>query len=587
MRIAVVLEDKCSPSRCSYECIHYCPRVRTGDETIVKTKDGIRISEELCAGCGICTVKCPFDAIKIINLAEELDTDLIHQFSENGFRLYRLPVPQEGQVIGMLGSNGIGKTTAIRILSGEVIPNLGDYESEPSWDAVLEHYSGTSLGDHFEALAEDEIETSVKPQYVDKIPAHYSGKVEGLLERVGDGYMRWMELLDIDHILDSPIQKLSGGELQRVAIAAASTKEADIYFYDEPSSYLDIKQRLNVAKAIKMKSEESPVIVIEHDIAVLDFLADNVHILYGSKGAYGVVAHPRTVRRSINTFLKGFLDEENVRFRDNEIAFHRHAPRGELHHEALITYDKLVKEWDSFKLETEPGEIPKGEVIGIVGPNATGKTTFVKMLADVIQPTEGELIKNITVSYKPQYIKPNYPGRVIDLYRTEIYEALNNGLYKAEVLRPLDIEPLYEREVSTLSGGELQRVVIALALGRDADLYLLDEPSAYLDASRRMDAAKAIRRYMEKSENAGMIVDHDVYFIDYVSDLIMNFSGEPGVRGKGEGPFEMRDGMNRFLSDVGITLRRDPDTNRPRVNKFDSRLDKKQKRDGEYYYTSS
>ncbi|MFO8110608.1 MAG: ribosome biogenesis/translation initiation ATPase RLI [Thermoplasmata archaeon] len=585
MRIAVVLEDKCSSSRCSYECISYCPRVRTGDETIVKTEDGIRISEELCAGCGICTVKCPFNAIKIINLAEELDEDKVHQFSENGFRLYRLPVPQEGLVIGLLGANGIGKTTAIRILSGEITPNLGDFESAPSWEPVLECYSGTAMGDYFEELAHDEIETSLKPQYVDKIPAHYSGQVEPLLQRVGDDYMHWVELLDIEHTLDSPIDNLSGGELQRVAIAAASTKEADIYFYDEPSSYLDIKQRLNVAKVIKEKSSKSHVMVIEHDIAVLDFLADNVHILYGSKGAYGVVSHPKSVRRAINTFLRGFLDEENIRFRNNEITFHQHAPRSEFHHDILVSYDRLVKKWDSFKLETEPGDVPRGEVIGIVGPNATGKTTFVKMLAEVIKPTEGEIKTSVSVSYKPQYIKPNYPGRVIDLYRTEIYDSLGDGLYKAEVIRPLDIESLYEREVSTLSGGELQRVVIALALGRQADLYLLDEPSAYLDSRRRMDTARAIRRFIEKSKSAGMIVDHDVYFIDYVSDLIMNFSGEPGFKGIGEGPFEMKEGMNKFLKDVGITFRRDPDTNRPRVNKLDSRLDKKQKSRGEYYYT--
>lgn len=584
MRIAVVLEDKCSPSRCSYECISYCPRVRTGDETIVKTKDGIRISEELCAGCGICTDKCPFKAIKIINLAEELDRDMIHRFSENGFRLYRLPVPQEGMVIGLLGSNGIGKTTAIRILSGEIVPNLGDYESPPSWEPALRRYSGTAMGDHFEALSQDTVGTSVKPQYVDKIPAYFNGKVETLLSRVGD-YMHWVELLDIEHTLDMPIQNLSGGELQRVAIAAASSKDADIYFYDEPSSYLDIKQRLNVAKAIKEKSKDNRVVVIEHDIAVLDFLADNVHILYGSKGAYGVVAHPKSVRRAINTFLEGFLDEENIRFRDSQITFHKHAPKGDIHHDPLISYDRLAKEWDSFYLETEPGVIPRGEVIGIVGPNATGKTTFVKMLAGVIEPSEGNIGDGVSVSYKPQYIKPSYPGRVIDLYRTEIYDSLEDGLYMAEVIRPLDIESLYEREVSTLSGGELQRVVTALALGRPADLFLLDEPSAYLDSSRRMDTARAIRRFMEKSESAGMIVDHDVYFIDYVSDLIMNFSGEPGVKGVGEGPYEMKEGMNRFLDDVGITFRRDPDTNRPRVNKLDSRLDKKQKSQGEYYYT--
>ncbi len=585
MRIAVVQEDKCRPDRCSYECIHYCPRVRTGDETIVKTEDGVRISEELCAGCGICTDKCPFKAIKIINLAEELDTDLIHQFGENSFRLYRLPVPQKEQVIGLLGSNGIGKTTAIRILSGEIIPNLGEYDKETTWDNAIAHFSGVALGEYFEKISNDGIVTSLKPQYVDKIPAYYSGKVEGLLERVGGDYQDWVEKLGIENTLDSKMGNLSGGELQRVAIAAASSKEADIYFYDEPSSYLDIKQRLKVAKAIKEKSKESRVMVIEHDLAVLDFLADNVHLLYGSRGAYGVVTHPKGVRKAINTYLKGYLSEENIRFRERAIEFEKHAPRDEWHSEPLLEYDHLVKEWDSFRLETESGQVPTGEVIGIVGPNATGKTTFVKMLADVIEPTEGEIQKSISVSYKPQYIKPDYDGRVMDLYLSEISDNLDTGIFRSEVIKPLDLDTMFERDVSNLSGGELQRIVIGLALGRNADLYLIDEPSAYLDSSRRMDAARTIRRYMEKSGKAGLIVDHDVYFIDYVSDLIMNFSGEPGRWGKGEGPYLMQQGMNKFLKEVDITFRRDPDTNRPRVNKPESRLDRQQKSAGEYYYT--
>jgi len=585
MRIAVVLEDKCRPDRCSYECIHYCPRVRTGDETIVKTEDGIKISEELCSGCGICVDKCPFDAIKIINLPEELEEDKIHQFSENGFRLYRLPVPQKGMVIGLLGANGIGKTTAMRILSGEIIPNMGHYDEDPSWDAVLERYSGTGLGDYFKDLSKEGIRTSLKPQYVDKIPAHFSGKVEDLLSRVGSDYMNWVEMLDIEHTLDSKLKNLSGGELQRVAIVAASSKEADIYFYDEPSSYLDMKQRLSAAKAIREKSKDNQVVVIEHDLAVLDFLADNVHIIYGDKGAYGIVAQPRGVRKAINTYLNGFLDEENVRFRNNEIEFEDHVPSTEWHSNPLVRYDSLVKRWDNFELHTEAGTIPEGEVVGIVGPNATGKTTFVKMLADVIEPTEGEIEKHITVSYKPQYIKPDFEGRVMDLYHTEIPDNFNSGVFKSQVIKPLELEELYEREIPNLSGGELQRVVIGLCLGRDADLYLIDEPSAYLDSSRRMEAAKTIRRFMEKSSKAGMIVDHDVYFIDYVSDLIMNFSGKPGVLGKGKGPFDMRKGMNNFLRDIEITFRRDPDTNRPRVNKSNSRLDKKQRSEGEYYYT--
>jgi ATP-binding cassette subfamily E protein 1 len=142
-----------------------------------------------------------------------------------------------------------------------------------------------------------------------------------------------------------------------------------------------------------------------------------------------------------------------------------------------------------------------------------------------------------------------------------------------------------DNDVNSLSGGELQRVAIGLCLASEADMYLIDEPSAYLDSSQRMIAARTIRRVMEKSGKSALIVDHDVYFIDLVSDSLMVFGGEPSIHGTGEGPFELREGMNRFLQKVGITFRRDPDTKRPRINKLDSVKDREQKSQGEYYYT--
>jgi ATP-binding cassette subfamily E protein 1 len=124
-----------------------------------------------------------------------------------------------------------------------------------------------------------------------------------------------------------------------------------------------------------------------------------------------------------------------------------------------------------------------------------------------------------------------------------------------------------ENELATLSGGELQRVAIAACLGRKAGLYLLDEPSAYLDVEQRLGMAKVIRRTMEKREAAAFVVDHDVLAVDYISDRLLVFSGEPGKRGKTHGPLDMRDGMNLFLRDVSVTFRRDPHTGRARANK--------------------
>jgi ATP-binding cassette subfamily E protein 1 len=587
MRIAVLLKDRCQSKKCGEECIHYCPRVRAGDETVVMGDRGKPvISEELCVGCGICVHKCPFEAIKIINLPEGVEEDLVHQFGMNGFRLFRLPTPKPGLVTGLLGPNGIGKTTAINILSGEFIPNIGNYETETTWEPVLDKYSGTELHDYFKKLSAGEIKPALKPQYVDSLPKVFSGKVYELLAKLSesDELEKIITELGLKHTLEQNLDELSGGELQRLAIAATLVKDADIYFFDEPSSYLDIFQRLKVARIIQRLAEEKLVVVVEHDLAVLDFLADNVNVLYGSEGAYGIMSHPSKVRNAINIYLNGYLRDENVRFRDRPITFTRSPPRMEWTSEILLKFPELKKEFPGFVLETKSGIIHEGEVVGVVGPNSTGKTTFVEMLAGEKKPTIGEVDIKAKVSYKPQYIKLDFGGTVEELFFTEVGEEYQSQFFEAEIKHPLNLEKLKNKTVNTLSGGELQRVAIALALTKSADIYLIDEPSAYLDSNQRMEAAKTIRRVMEKAGTSAMIVDHDVYFIDLVSDSIMVFGGEPSIRGDAVGPLDLRTGMNRFLKDVDITFRRDPDTHRPRINKPDSRLDREQQRSGEYFY---
>jgi len=589
MRIAVLLKDRCKPKNCSKECIKFCPRVRAGDETIVMGENGKPvISEELCVGCGICVHKCPFDAIKIIGLAEELKTDLVHQFGENGFRLFRLPIPKKGTCIGVLGPNGIGKTTAINILAGQIIPNLGEYEKISSLEEVLSYFSGTELHDHFKKVANNEMTSVVKPQYVDKLPKVMKGKIGDILKNIDNQgeFDNIIDKLDLKNILDKKIEKreISGGELQIVSIAAALLKDVDLYFFDEPSSYLDIHQRLKIARIIQELSKEKRVIVIEHDLAVLDFLCDQVHLVYGDEGAYGVVTHPRGVRHAINTYLSGYLKEENIRFGE-KIEFFAHPPKQRQQMRILITYEKLLKKYENFTLNIDNGVIREGEIIGIVGPNAIGKTTFVKMLAKSIKPTEGKIDFDIKVSYKPQYITPDFKGTVREFYEKNSQQLFTSTFLKTEIFEPMNLKYLLDKKISNLSGGELQRVAIANCLVQEADIYLLDEPSAYLDSEQRMITSRAIRRIIEKTGKSSMIVDHDVYFIDMISDALIVFDGEPGLSGHAKGPFSLHEGMNRFLKDVDITFRRDEETHRPRVNKPESYMDRRQRKEGEYYYS--
>ena len=127
--MAVLLEERCSPEKCNAECWAFCPPVRNGIECIILDDSSGKpiVSEPLCIGCGICVNKCPHDALIITQLPSELEEDRIHRYGQNGFRLFRLPTPSKDQVVGILGPNGMGKSTAINILSGKIIPNLGEY----------------------------------------------------------------------------------------------------------------------------------------------------------------------------------------------------------------------------------------------------------------------------------------------------------------------------------------------------------------------------------------------------------------------------------------------------------------------------
>lgn len=593
VRIAVLDEERCESKRCGRPCYRFCPPVRNKIEAIIFEGDKPQIVESLCVGCGICVRKCPFKAISIVNLADELDEECSHRFGPNTFKLFRLPTPSSGVVLGLLGQNGIGKTTALHILSGEIKPNLGKYGEPPEWAQLIQHFRGSTLQEYFQRLSEGNMKVVHKPQYVDRISRVVSGKVGELLEKVDerDKLGQLAEKLQLETVWNRNLKVLSGGELQRVAVAASICREADVYLFDEPASYLDVKQRLQVAKAIRtLKQDGKIVIVAEHDLAILDYLSDQICVFYGAPGVYGVVSHVHGVRVGINIYLEGFIPDENVRFRKDSIMFHVKPPSAGLTvGETLLQWSEIKKSFGEFEFQAVPGEVKRGEVVGIFGPNGIGKTTFVKVLAGIEKADSGETStqSELKVSYKPQYISRKYKGTVEELLKETAEKEFGTSLYNSQILQPLKMQILLDRDVTELSGGELQRVAIAACLSKEAELYLLDEPSAYLDVEERLSMARTIRRVIENRKVTAFVVEHDVVAQDFIADRLMIFTGEPGIRGFANQPTDLRNGMNSFLKDMTITFRRDPQTKRPRVNKEDSRLDREQKKIGEYYYLST
>ena len=573
MRIAVLDRKKCHPEKCTYECKRFCPRNRAGDKCIEEGEDKKPvIDEDICIGCGICTKKCPYGAIRIVNTPEALKEAPVHRFGRNGFVLYRLPIPVPGKVIGLLGSNGIGKSTAMEILSGKLEPNMGGEEKE-----IGEMFRGNELQDYFEKLSGG-VKTVYKPQQVDEIPKIYPGKVSKILN---DEAREILERLNVGYVMERKMEDLSGGELQRLAIAIALSKEGDFYFIDEPSSYLDVRERLEVGKLIREMGKKKTVMVVEHDLATLDFMADQIHIFYGVPGVYGVVSKPYGVRTGINTFLEGYIKEDNVRIRDNPIKFAVVSPSKETQKPMLVRFSDIEKKLGDFEQKMESGEIFMEDVLGIFGANALGKTTFAKILAGELEPDSGKINPKVKISYKPQYIHTDYDGTV----RQILMKNKNFSKYKSHIVSPLMLDRLMDSKVKNLSGGEEQRLAIALCLLQDAEMYLLDEPSAYLDVEQRLEAAKVIKNMVSMRESTCMIIDHDLLFLDLISQRGMVFLGKPGNHGNSRKPDDLEKTFNTFLSDLDVTFRRDPENGRPRANKPDSVKDREQKEKGNYYYS--
>ncbi|TYJ53164.1 hypothetical protein B9479_006192 [Cryptococcus floricola] len=596
-RVAIISDDKCKPKRCRQECRRSCPVVKMGKLCIEvnPTDKKAFISEELCIGCGICVKKCPFEAIQILNLPTNLESHVTHRYAANAFKLHRLPTPRPGQVLGLVGTNGIGKSTALKILSGKLKPNLGRYDDPPEWQEILKHFRGSELQNFFTKVLEDDIKAVTKPQYVDQIPR--SIKIPNMT--VGKMFDRQSETgqreqlekdLELTHLKDREVSQLSGGELQRFAIGIAACRTADVYMFDEPSSYLDIRQRLAAALVIRgLVSSTNYVIVVEHDLATLDYLSDYVCVLYGVPGTYGVVTMPYSVREGINIFLDGMIPTENLRFRDESLTFKIAETVDELQAPKTrrYKYPDMVKTLGNFKLHVTAGEFADSEILVLLGENGMGKTTLVQLLGGKMLADGATDKIEMRVSMKPQTISPKFPGTVRQLLLKRIKGAFMHPQYNSDVLKPMNLEPIMDQEVQTLSGGELQRVAICLVLGVPADVLLIDEPSAYLDSEQRIHASKVIKKFVMSSKRTAFIVEHDFIMATYLADRVILFEGQPGKESYARKPEGLLSGMNKFLKSLDITFRRDPTNFRPRINKMDSLKDKEQKSSGAYFFVDS
>lgn len=597
--------------------------------TVVKSPPKITIWKDACAGCLNRAKQCPNNAAKVVKLPSNLESELVHKYGENAFQLHGLPMPRAGEVLGMLGCNGTGKSTAIKILSGKLKPNLGRVDDPPSWADIHKYYRGSDLQNYFKMILEDSLKVSVKPQIDQDIAKSLSGNILGSLvaqkDQRGCGE-QLLEDLDLVHLKERDVSELSGGELQRLAIALCVMNDADVYMFDEPTSFLDVKQRIAATRVIRalvrvdVAVKPKYVVVVEHDLSILDYMSDYIHCLYGEPGAYGVVAKRANVRNGINNFLAGYLPAENMQFRDEALTFKVSQisaadarelglglgdPKkgvGTLEYPEMTKVLKSEDRDSSFTLHVEAGNFNGAEVIGMMGENGTGKTTYLQMLAglhDQETTPEGSKEKtyesipisllgmNVTMSYKRQDYAPKfrrYTKSVQELLEKNVPMTFTDQMFKLFVVRPLGMAELMDLPVASLSGGELQRLAIVVCLGTPASVYLIDEPSAGLDCEQRVIVAKVIKRWVVSHLNKTcFVIEHDSLMMSALADRMILFTGSPGIECRAHPPSSVGDAFNSFLQTLNVTFRRDPTNYRPRINKENSVKDREQKSSGHYY----
>ncbi len=483
-----------------------------------------------------------------------------------------------GAKIGVLGLNGTGKSTLLRIMAGQdkdfrgeaqLAPGatVGFLEQEPHLDENKTVRENVEDGvRHMKDLLDRFNELSMN--YSDETAKEFA-RLQDEIDAAG----AW----ELDHMLDqamdalrcppgdSPVTSLSGGERRRVALARLLLSQPDLLLLDEPTNHLDAESVAWLEN--HLADYKGTIVAVTHDRYFLDNVAGWILELdrgYGIpyEGNYSawlvakqkrlemeektessrqrtikeelewVRQNPKGRRTKSQARLKRYealvSEERNAKIEDVQI----HIPGGDRLGGTVIEAKNLRKGFgDRLLIEDLSFNLPPAGIVGVIGPNGAGKTTLFKMLAGQEQPDSGtlKLGETVDLSYVDQSRDALDPNKTVWEEISEGYEHIkvgNREINSRAYVSGFNFKKAdQQRKVGVLSGGERNRVHLAKLLRRGGNLLLLDEPTNDLD----VDTLRALEEAILHFPGCAVIISHDRWFLDRVATHVLAFEGDSQV----------------------------------------------------------
>ncbi|WZZ55387.1 hypothetical protein YC2023_055494 [Brassica napus] len=501
------------------------------------------------------------EARQVTNVANDVPLDIpTHRYGPGSFDIHGLPNLYLGTVVGLLGGKSTGKTTCLKILAGQLKPNLGRFEDPPEWDEIIDHFDTEHIRTYLTRLQTNTLNVALKSQDLTVYRSSLTVRTS-LEESKGTGFDSMEELiedLDMTSMLDTCVTDLSDAELQRFAIASTIVQMADVYLFDEPTIFLDARQKYQVARVIlSVVKPDRYVCITDNDMSVLDLVCD--HILYTGEETTSGEVHLDHYPLTLEELSEEIVTPPTYRYPET-----------------------VVKGFGTFSLHVMGGDLRSSEITVVLGNMHTGKTLFLEWLNRISVGQD--------FSHKDQKMikcENRHDTVATHLYRLIRFSSLDR-VFQELVLKPLGIVKILDKRIKEVSQSTLQKIAIATCLGQVAHLegarvFLLDEPSIHLDARERVIAAQTIKRFIAYSRKAALVVEQDFMMATYLADRVIVVQGEPGVQSTVNSPVLMSNGVNQYLSDLNITCRTNRFTSLARMNKPRSVEDEEQKTGGHFF----